>query len=183
MRGKVGNDFKLGKTIVGARGRSRELELKRIEERKKLRRRNIIVGCLIGAICAGLVAWGVVGIIGMLNEQDEVVSNKEVTWTPTVDIVSEGGGKSSERVKEFVAKMEKDFKDLGFAVSRAVLPLGTMREVDVYIDGRIEYYKMTVDRGTAVQAEDAERMMRYLDENSLAPEYVDLRVEGKAYLK
>ena len=53
----------------------------------------------------------------------------------------------------------------------------------VYFDGRKEYYKMTSERGSAVQIEDAERMMRYLDGKALAPEYVDLRVEGRAYYK
>ena len=42
---------------------------------------------------------------------------------------------------------------------------------------------MTSERGSAVQIEDAERMMRYLDGKGLTPEYVDLRVEGKAYYK
>ena len=42
---------------------------------------------------------------------------------------------------------------------------------------------MTIERGSTVQVEDAERRMRYLDSKELAPEYVDIRVEGKAYYK
>lgn len=173
----------MGKTIVGARGRNRELELKRLEERKKLRRRNTLIGSLMFVVGALAIVWVIVGIIGMLAEQEEVVANAGVSWEPTVDIVSEGGGKASDRVNEFVAKVEKDFRDIGYSVERAVLPMGYTREVDIYLIDRVEYYKFSVDRGSAVQTEDAERMMRHLDERGIVAEYVDLRVEGKAYFK
>ena len=42
---------------------------------------------------------------------------------------------------------------------------------------------MSSERGSAVQVEDAGRMMRYLDGEGLKPDYVDLRVGGKAYYK
>ena len=57
--------------------------------------------------------------------------------------------------------------------------------MDIYHTGALapERHKMTMERGSAVQMEDAERMMRYLDGKDLHPGYVDLRVEGKAYYK
>ena len=42
---------------------------------------------------------------------------------------------------------------------------------------------MTMDRSSAVQAEDMARMIRYLDGKKIRATYVDLRVEGKAYFK
>jgi hypothetical protein len=42
---------------------------------------------------------------------------------------------------------------------------------------------MSVDRDTAVQAEDMAHMIRYLDEKGISCDYVDLRIEGKAYYK
>ena len=68
-------------------------------------------------------------------------------------------------------------------VDHVVLPFQKAREIHVYFADRNEYYKMTMERGSTVQVEDAERMVRYLDKKSLTPEYVDLRVEGKAYYK
>jgi hypothetical protein len=126
--------------------------------------------------------WVILGIGGMLKETEDVAVD-EPGWMPTVEIVVEGGGEVSERVSELVAKLERDFADLGFGVLRVVLPLGMSREVDIYLVDRVEYYKMSIDRGSAVQAEDAERMMRYLDERGLVVGYVDLRVEGRAYYK
>ena len=43
--------------------------------------------------------------------------------------------------------------------------------------------RMTLERGSTVQIEDASRMMVYLDGKEKKAEYVDLRVEGKAYYK
>ena len=178
----MGRDYKLGKTIVGAHGRDRAVELKRLAERKKRRRRNMVVGIGCAVIGVGLIIWVAIGIAGMMSEQD-AVTVKEPEWEPTVEIIVEGGGSVSDRMVEFVAKLERDFSDLGLGVNRVILPQGKSRELDVYLVDRLEYYKMSVDRGSAVQAEDAERMMRYLDERGVVADYVDLRVEGKAYYK
>ena len=173
----------MGKTIVGARGKSRELELKRMEERKKKRRKNWLIGCGAAVVGILMVTWATVGVAKIVSEKKEVAENIEVKWAPTVEVISEGGGVASGRVNEFVAKVEKDFRDLGRYVERVVLPAGMMREVDVYVGDRAEYYKFSVDRGSAVQVEDSERMMKFLDERGLVVGYVDLRVEGKAYFK
>ena len=68
-------------------------------------------------------------------------------------------------------------------IEHVVLPRQKAREIDIYMEGRVEYYKMSLDRSSAVQAEDMHRMTLYLDQKELHPGYVDLRVEGKAYFK
>ena len=176
----MNGEFELGKTIVGVRGRSREVELERIAKRKRIRRRNGLIWGVIILSVTGLVTWGVIEIVRGAREVAEG-NEAVVSWAPTVEIVSEGGGTASERIREFVAKLERDFEDLGMKIDRVVLPVGMSREIDVYIEGRGEYYKLSIDRGSAVQAEDAGRMMRYLE--GVGVEYVDLRVEGKAFYK
>jgi hypothetical protein len=178
----MGKNYKLGQTIVGARGRDAKVELERIKERRRIRWRNGLIWCVCGIAGVALVVWVAVGISGMMKER-EYVSVDTHEWIPTVDIIAEGGGRASERTREFIAKLERDFGDLGLGVDHVVLPLGYTREVDVYVVDRVEYYKMSVDRGSAVQAEDADRMMRYLDGRGLIVQYVDLRVEEKAYYK
>ena len=44
---------------------------------------------------------------------------------------------------------------------------------------------MTIDRGTAVSVEDADRMLRYLKTIGQIENYtyIDVRIEGKAYWK
>ncbi len=109
---------------------------------------------------------------------------KENPVEPTVAIIDENAGNNvSSRTKVFVARLEADAKDYNLKLDHVVLPFQKAREILVFFEGRKEYYKMSSERGSTVQIEDAERMIRYLDSKSLSPEYVDLRVEGKAYYK
>lgn len=177
------NNFKLGRTIANDSRKNRELELARLAARKRRKIRKAILTTLLVIACAALVIWIAVGIYNFIRDanQPEVAASPT---EPTVSIIDENAGDNiSTRVKEFVARIEQDFYDLGYSVDHAVLPFQKAREVDIFIAGRTEYYKMTLDRGSATQAEDAERMIRYLDEKGITPSYVDLRIEGKAYYK
>ena len=80
-------------------------------------------------------------------------------------------------------ELEGDVRDMGQEIDHVVLPFQKAREVVVFLKGREEYYKLSLDRGTAVQSEDMARMLNYLDEAQLKVSYVDLRVEGRAYYK
>ena len=177
-------DFRVGRTIAGATNNARKRNLEHIAARKKKQRRNAIIVLVL------LIAVGVVGVfIGKyINEklaEREVQANTVTTPTePTVPIVDENVGNNiSKRMKIFVARLEDDAKDYKVKIDHVALPYQKAREVLVYFVGRKEYYKMTTDRGSTVQIEDAERMMRYLDQKSLKPKYVDIRIEGKAYYK
>lgn len=177
------NNFKLGRTIANDSRKNRELELARLAARKRRKIRKAVLTTLLVVACAALVIWIAVGVYNFIRDasQPEVAASPT---EPTVSIIDENAGDNiSTRVKEFVARIEQDFYDLGYSVDHAVLPFQKAREVDIFIAGRTEYYKMTLDRGSAVQAEDAERMMRYLDEKGITPSYIDLKIEGKAYYK
>jgi hypothetical protein len=43
--------------------------------------------------------------------------------------------------------------------------------------------KFSVDRAVGEQAEDAARAVRYLDGKGMSPEYLDVRISGKAFYK
>lgn len=177
------NNFKLGRTIAGESRKNRELELARLAARKRRKIRKAILTTLLVIACVAIVGWIAYGIVNLIRDANQ--PEPEVNPTePTVSIIDENAGDNvSTRVKEFVAKLERDLYDLGYSVDHVVLPFQKAREVDVYIANRTEHYKMSLDRGSAVQAEDAERMIRYLDEKGIKATYVDLRVEGKAYYK
>ncbi len=56
--------------------------------------------------------------------------------------------------------------------------------VQPVIIGELPYYfKMNIDRGSGVSVEDAVRMVKYLETRELAPAYVDVRVQGKAFYR
>ncbi len=177
-------NYRIGRTIAGdAFFDERKAKLERLKQRKKTKRKNVgvVVGILLLVILVGLVIGHYITELIAENETKNVVIQEP---EPMVAIADENSGTDiSARVKEFVSRLEKDAKIEGYEVDRVVLPLNKVREIHVYIKKRNEYYKMTIDRGSAVQAEDMGRMIRYLDKKKIKAEYVDLRVEGKAYYK
>lgn len=180
---KSERDYRVGKTIAGATNNARQRNLEHIANRKKKQRRNAIITILILAVIAVFAVLITQYVNEKIAEHEAQLAVANPT-EPTVPIVDESVGTgASTRVKVFVARLENDAKEKGLAVDHVVLPFQKAREILVYFTGRNEYYKMSVARNSAVQVEDAERMMRYLDSKELAPEYVDIRVEGKAYYK
>lgn len=187
MRGrnrKKMNNMRLGQTIVAERERA-ESESERMQARKRVKRRQrtsaVIVVLML--VILGLVAY--LGVKEMSCEYGgEGTESAAGEYEITAEIVDEDNrGQISMRVKEYVAQLEEDFRELGHKVTRVVLPTGTSRELYVDLEGREGYFKVNIDRDAAVSAEDAVRMLKYLDERDLHPEYVDVRVEGKAYYK
>ena len=182
-RETVATEFRVGKTIAGSANESRKRNLEHIANRKRRQVRNVIITViLLGAVAAVVIIF--VNYLRDIAAEREALIAVDNPIVPTVTILDENVGNNlSERTKLFVARLEKDAKDSGKEIDHVVLPFQKARELDIYFKGRGEYYKMTMERGSAVQMEDAERMMRYLDGKDLHPSYVDLRVEGKAYYK
>ena len=175
--------FRVGRAMAGDAFRDRELKQERLQAAKRRQRKNIAT--VIGAV----VLLGVVLIVA-INFITSVIAEREAALAPApvrepiVAIVDENVGENvSDRVKQFVVRLEDDIKLEGLEIDRVVLPSQKVRQIDVYIKDRKEYYKLSVDRSSAVQAEDLGRMLRYLDDKKISCSYVDLRVEGKAYYK
>ncbi len=175
-----------GKIIAGERERfESDSERERVRKRAKTRKKWSVVCILaiIGVFC-WLIWLGGCQVVRIINEEQEKIANNDNKYAPTVEIIDEDGRKNiSNRVKEYVGQIEVDFRDLGYKVSQVVLPVGAAREIDVYLDSFDFYIKVNIDRGTAVSAEDADRMIKYLSEKSIEASYIDVRVEGKGYYK
>lgn len=71
----------------------------------------------------------------------------------------------------------------GLKVVRVVIPRGSARYVEIYLDGRNYPFKAQITRDATSQAHDIAVMTRYIDSRGIQPQYVDCRVEGKAYWK
>lgn len=175
--------MKLGRTIVAERERI-ESDSERMQARSKAKRKRIVSVTiaslmLLILVLAAAIAWKEL-------RRSNVVSDRQLVerYAPTVRIMDEDGmTKVSERIKDYVGQLEKDLADLKYKVVKVVMPAGKSRELYIDLAGRQSYFKVSIDRATAVTAEDIDRMARYLDERNLKPEYVDVRVEGKAYYK
>ena len=195
--------MRVGRTISEERERI-ESESDRLAARELKKQREAVQTAIL---VVSVVALGILGVISVKNVFTSTKKTDgatvEKTYQPSVEIIDESGAKLSRKMSEFIGMVEEDFKDLDFVVTRVAIPAGLMREVDVYIrkndggngeggvaaedaagNGELPYYfKMNIDRGSAVSAEDAVRMVRYLEAQNLAPAYVDVRVEGKAFYR
>ena len=165
-----------------------------IHEKTKRRKTRRIVFTIAGF----LVAFGLcVFLISRLapSSDGEGMATNTVTsttivvpYTPTIEVIDEDaaatGGHLTSYMKEYIGQAEADLRELGYVPIKAVVPSGTIREVDFYLDGYNGRIKMTTDRGTGVSAEDTDRMLRYLTSIGVTDfEYIDVRIDGKAYWK
>ena len=186
------SSIRSGRTIGEQRERletANERAAARKKDKKKAARRVVftVVGFLLLA--------GVLIFLGLtfLSPNDEPTITTEPTesipeYQPTITIVDDDAsatsGKITSRMTTFIGQLERDFRDLGYTPTKAVIPSGAIREVDFYLDGYTGYVKTTIDRGSAVSAEDADRLIRYLAGQGTADfQYLDVRLPGRAYWK
>jgi len=177
----------VGKTIATKRAKP-ESDSERERVRKNLRKTKVIKVSVVVLLIAGLgflsarafqewYAW--------VTTKEEVI---EIPKEPTIEIIDDMTGQVSHefstRIKEYIAELEEEFAILGYKVVRARIPADKTREVDLEIEGFSGLVKVSIDRNAAVEAEDAMRMMKYLEEQGITEvQYIDVRVERKGYYK
>lgn len=176
--------MRIGRTI-GAEREKIQTESERMLYHEKIRRKKMISVAIYLAILA-IIVLGIISIIVGLRDKKAALPSEQGSTEvqPTVPIVDEAGVAVSRKVREFVGYLEQDLKEYGITLARAVLPRNKTREVDVYVTDFEGYFKLSLDRGAGVSAEDMDRILRFLKGQGITGvEYVDLRVSGKGYYK
>lgn len=109
---------------------------------------------------------------------------------PSVQIVDNSGARAeqgatvaSNRFLSFVGRVVAQAKASGLTVTQAALPRDTTRQLDVSIAEMASYVKLSIDRPAGEQVEDMARAVTYLQSQGRTPEYIDVRVSGKAFYK
>lgn len=184
------SSFKMGRTI-GEKREKLETRNERNAARKqdkKRQARRIIFTVLGFAALAGVLIFLCFFFVG--NGEPEPIAppvEEPVSAEPTIEIIDEdasAGSRLTNRMKSYIGQAEQDFRDVGLKPVKAVVPSGAIREVDFYLEGHPGFIKTTIDRGTAVTVEDADRMLRYLAGQGITEfQYIDVRVAGKAFWK
>jgi cell division septal protein FtsQ len=94
-----------------------------------------------------------------------------------------GGSVASNQFINFLGKMVGAVNAAGKGnVTDIIIPAST-REVDLKLQGRGYPIKTHTDRDPLKQAEDIVNALKWFDDKKITPQYVDVRVEGKAYFK
>lgn len=171
-----------GRAIAGEHEQA-ESNSERERVRRRARRKKTMAVIIVAALILAIGFMGVLAIKEIMNSvQSENVVRKK--YEPTIDMYDENGfGEISGGVREYIGKVEEDLRELGYSAMRAVLPVGTVREVDFYVEGFSGYIKTNTDRDAAETAEDAGRMIKYLVEREIQAAYIDVRVAGKGFYK
>lgn len=109
---------------------------------------------------------------------------------PSVEVVDQTGIQAqdnqvlaSERFLGTIGRVIGKMKTQGYTVTRVVLPANTTHQLLISMDGLTYPIKFSVDRSVGEQVEDAARAIKYLQEKGINPEYIDVRVSGKAFYK
>lgn len=163
------------------------------EKTKRQKIRRIVLASIFIVFIFAFCVWVITYLAPLSDDGENGNSSTSTTiivpYTPTIEVIDEDatatGGHLTSRMKEYIGQAEADLRELGYTPTKAVIPTGAIREVDFYLDGYTGYIKMTIDRGTGVSAEDADRMIRFLasDRGLNDFEYIDVRIDGKAYWK
>lgn len=110
---------------------------------------------------------------------------------PSVQIVDDSGislqagttAIASKRFLSFVGRVVSLSKANGYTVIQAILPSGTTRELEVKLKESSSLVKLSIDRPAGEQVEDMARAIRYFASHSQSPQYIDIRVSGKAFYR
>mgnify|MGYP006876295320 CR=1 FL=1 len=123
-------------------------------------------------------------------DQYGVSFEKNVHDEPSVKIVdnsgvdyTSGAAIASERFLNFVGQAVARSNDAGVTVTEVSIPAGTSRQVALTLDGYEYEVIMSIDRSVGEQVEDMGRVVRHFNDQGRTPQYVDLRVKGKAFFR
>lgn len=68
-------------------------------------------------------------------------------------------------------------------VETVIIPKGTARQIDIKLKGQPYIIKTHIDRQPAVQAADVAAAVRHVITKGIRPEYLDVRVAGRAFYR
>lgn len=136
------------------------------------------------------IAGWIIGGKQYFVDDEGVPFDRNYYETPRVNVVDESGVQqtagtaiASSRFLAFVGRAVSQAQIEGLVVKEAIIPRGTTRQLQIKLEDRPYPIKLSLDRSVGEQVEDMKRAVGYFDEKKKSPEYVDIRVSGRAYYK
>lgn len=90
---------------------------------------------------------------------------------------------ASGRFIEFLGQVVSSVSATGLKVDKVIIPMGTTRQVDIKLESYPYPIKTHIDREPMSQAQDIANAVKHLDGKRVTPEYIDVRVAGKAFYR
>lgn len=109
---------------------------------------------------------------------------------PKVKIIDQSGvpqtagtAVASARFLRFIGRTVDLAQANALTVEQAIIPTNTTRQVEIKVAGHPYPIKLSLDRPVGEQVEDMQRAISYFDSKQVTPQYIDVRVSGKAYYR
>ncbi len=95
----------------------------------------------------------------------------------------ETGVVASTRFLRFLGQLVAAINGYGLGVVETIIIPAAPRQIDIKLVGREYVIKTNTDRDPQQQAEDLANALKYFDRKGMRPQYVDVRVEHRAFYK
>jgi len=96
---------------------------------------------------------------------------------------SAGQAVASDQFLGFVGRVVGFTKMRGYTVTQIIIPQGTTRQLELHLNKIAYPVKLSVDRPAGEQVEDMDRSIKWFSSNNVTPQYLDVRVSGKAFYR
>lgn len=110
--------------------------------------------------------------------------------TPKVQIVDNSGiqveagqAVASNQFLSFVGRVVGLANASQYAVTQVIIPQGTTRQIELRIQDVAFPVKLLIDRPAGEQIEDMAKSLAWLKAHNVTPEYLDVRVSGRAFYR
>lgn len=136
-----------------------------------------------------IAGWNIRGVQRYVDASGASFERNHYT-TPKVQIVDNSGiqveagqAVASNQFLGFVGRVVGLANTNHHPVTQVIIPQGTTRQIELRIQDIAFPIKLSIDRPAGEQIEDMTRSLTWLQAHSLAPEYLDVRVSGRAFYR
>ncbi|MBP7760906.1 hypothetical protein KA093_03880 [Candidatus Saccharibacteria bacterium] len=134
-----------------------------------------------------VVTWKI-GDTSYLVDSNGVMFENSTLPQPPVVVKDESGLPASTQqiasrtMMQFIGQTVGQISAQGVGtVQEVIIPPATLRRVDILLVDRAYRLRLSIDRDVTQQVSDIRNALTYIDDHELRPQYIDVRVEGRAY--